>query len=68
MNLTLRPAEAADRDLLFRVYASTREAELALTDWDEAQKMAFLTHQFTAQDTHYRQHYPGALFNLILLR
>jgi ribosomal protein S18 acetylase RimI-like enzyme len=67
MNLTLRPAEAADRDLLFRVYASTRQDELALTDWDEAQKMAFLSQQFTAQDTHYRAHYPGAVFNLILL-
>lgn len=67
MNLSLRPAEAADRDLLFRIYASTREEELARTDWDDAQKTAFLTHQFTAQDTHYRAHYPGAVFNLILL-
>ena len=67
MNVTLRPAEAADRDLLFRVYASTREDELALTDWDEAQQTAFLTQQFTAQDIHYREHYPGAVFNLILL-
>ena len=67
MNLTLRPAEAADRDLLFRIYASTRDEELALTDWDDAQKSAFLNQQFTAQDTHYREHYPGAVFNLILL-
>jgi ribosomal protein S18 acetylase RimI-like enzyme len=67
MNVTLRPAEVADRDLLFRVYASTREEELTLTDWDEVQQTAFLTQQFTAQDTHYREHYPGAVFNLILL-
>jgi ribosomal protein S18 acetylase RimI-like enzyme len=67
MHLTLRPAEAADRDLLFRVYASTREDELALTNWDDAQRTAFLTQQFTAQATHYREHYPGAVFNLILL-
>jgi ribosomal protein S18 acetylase RimI-like enzyme len=67
MNPTLRPAEATDRDLLFRIYASTREEELALADWDESQKLAFLTQQFTAQDTHYRAHYPGAVFNLILL-
>ncbi len=66
MKLNLRPAEAADRDLLFRIYASTREEELALTDWDEAQKMAFLTQQFTAQDTYYREHYPGAVYNVIL--
>jgi ribosomal protein S18 acetylase RimI-like enzyme len=67
MKLTLRPAEAADRDLLFRIYASTREEELALTDWDDAQKTSFLSQQFTAQDTHYREHYPGAVFSLILL-
>ena len=67
MNLTLRPAEAADRDLLFRIYASTREDELALTDWDDEQKRAFLTQQFTAQDAHYRTHYPGAVFGLIVL-
>lgn len=66
MNLTLCPATPADRDLLYRIYASTREEELALTDWDDIQKTAFLTQQFTAQDTHYRAHYPGAVFNLIL--
>src|SRR3954468_6187280 len=67
MKLTLRPAEAADRDLLLRIYASTREEELALTDWDDAQKDAFLIQQFTAQDAHYREHYRGAVFNIILL-
>jgi GNAT superfamily N-acetyltransferase len=67
MILTLRPAEAADRDLLYRIYASTREEEIALTDWTESQIAAFLTQQFTAQDTHYREHYSGAVFNLILL-
>ncbi|HKG26664.1 MAG TPA: GNAT family N-acetyltransferase [Thermomicrobiales bacterium] len=67
MNLTLRPATPADRDLLSRIYASTREEEIALTDWTQPQIDAFLTQQFTAQDTHYRAHYPGAVFNLILL-
>jgi len=67
MNLTLRPSTSADRDLLYRIYASTREDEIALTDWTEDQVTAFLTQQFTAQDTHYREHYPGAAFNLILL-
>ncbi len=69
MNLTLRPAEPADRDLLFRIYASTREQEMALVDWGEAQKAAFLVQQFTAQDTYYRtqDEYAGAVYNLILL-
>jgi ribosomal protein S18 acetylase RimI-like enzyme len=67
MNLTLRPATPADRDLLYRIYASTREEEIARTDWTEPQITAFLTQQFTAQDTYYREHYPGAVFSLILL-
>jgi RimJ/RimL family protein N-acetyltransferase len=67
VNLTLRPATPADRDLLYRIYASTRDEEIARTDWTEPQVTAFLTQQFAAQDTHYREHYPGAVFNLILL-
>jgi ribosomal protein S18 acetylase RimI-like enzyme len=67
MNLSLRPATPDDRDLLYRIYASTRAEEIALTDWSEGQISAFLTQQFTAQDIYYREHYPGAVFNLILL-
>ena len=48
-----------------QVYASTRAGELALTDWSEEQKAAFCHHQFTAQDAHYRAHYPGAQFSII---
>ena len=48
-----------------KVYASTRVEELALTDWGDARKAAFCRHQFTAQDAHYRAHYPGADFSII---
>lgn len=48
------------------VYASTRADELALTDWDDAQKAAFVAMQFEAQHRHYQQHYPGATFAVIL--
>jgi len=64
---TLRAIRAEDREFLFRVYAGTRAEELALTDWDEARKQAFLVQQFEAQDHHYRTHYPGARLDLILL-
>src|SRR6202040_3804824 len=57
--ITLRPIRPEDRGFLFRVYASTREEELALTDWDEEQKRAFLEGQFAAQDTWYRERYEG---------
>jgi ribosomal protein S18 acetylase RimI-like enzyme len=63
--VTLRPAAAADRPLLRAVYASTRADELALVAWDAPVKEAFLAQQFDAQDAHYREHYPGATFDVI---
>lgn len=65
--LHLRPIHSEDREFLFRVYAGTRAEELALTDWDDTQKQAFLTQQFEAQHHHYQAHYQGARFDLILL-
>jgi ribosomal protein S18 acetylase RimI-like enzyme len=63
----LRPAVAADREFLYRVYADSRAGEMELlADWSAGQKEAFLRFQFDAQDAHYRQHYPGATLDLIL--
>ncbi len=64
---TLRTIRAEDRDFLLRVYASTRAEELALTDWDETQKQAFLVQQFEAQDHHYQTNYPGARLDVVVL-
>jgi ribosomal protein S18 acetylase RimI-like enzyme len=61
----LRPATEADRDFLLSVYASTREEELAQVRWEEGAREAFLEHQFSAQDHHYRTNYPGATFDVI---
>jgi ribosomal protein S18 acetylase RimI-like enzyme len=61
-----RPITDGDRDFLYRVYASTRLDEMAMTGWSEAQVSTFLTMQFTLQHTQYRENYPGALFALIL--
>jgi ribosomal protein S18 acetylase RimI-like enzyme len=57
----------ADDDLTFlaRLYASTRMEELAVTDWSDAQKAAFLQMQFDAQHAHYRKHYAGSDFFVI---
>jgi hypothetical protein len=46
--IALRPIRPDDRPLLLALYASTREAELALVDWDAAQKAAFVEMQFDA--------------------
>ena len=61
----LRPVTETDTDFLSRVYASTRWEELAVTDWSDGQKAQFCRQQFTAQDAHYRKHYPTAEFSVI---
>jgi ribosomal protein S18 acetylase RimI-like enzyme len=62
---SLRPATAADRDFLLSVYASTREEELSQVAWEEGAREAFIEHQFSAQDDHYRTNYPGATLDVI---
>jgi ribosomal protein S18 acetylase RimI-like enzyme len=61
----LRPVEPADREFLLRLYASMREDELWQVDWPPEQKSAFLEQQFTAQDIHYRERYPGATLDVV---
>ena len=61
----LRPVGDGDDRFLHRVYASTREDELSLVPWDEADKKAFLRQQFDAQDAYYHEHYTGATFDVI---
>jgi ribosomal protein S18 acetylase RimI-like enzyme len=65
--ITRRPITSDDEALLYRIYASTREEEMALVDWDDAQKAAFLIMQFTAQHRYYQEHYPHAAFDVILV-
>jgi len=64
--LSLRAIEPGDEAFLFRVYASTRAAEMALVDWSQSDKHAFLQQQFTAQHTYYQQHYATASFQVVL--
>ena len=65
--VTLRPITAKDSDFLYRVYASTREDELAPLGWDAAQKACFLEMQFAAQHKFYQEQFPEAEFRIILL-
>ncbi len=65
--IVLRPAAAADEPLLYRIYASAREQELQLVDWDHCQKTAFLKMQFGAQNAFYRQCFPDSGYEVILL-
>ena len=63
--LRFRPMTEADLPFLARLYASTRWEELAVTDWPDEQKVAFLQSQFDAQHAHYQKHYGTSEFLLI---
>jgi GNAT superfamily N-acetyltransferase len=65
--LTLRPVRVEDEAFLRRVYTGTREVELAVVPWNEAEREAFLRQQFDAQDAYYREHYQPATFDVIEL-
>jgi GNAT superfamily N-acetyltransferase len=65
--VTFRPVTADDEQFLIQVYGSTRLEELALTNWDQQQRDAFVQMQFAAQQAHYRQTYPNAEHLIILL-
>jgi ribosomal protein S18 acetylase RimI-like enzyme len=65
-DLGFRPIAPADEEFLYRVYASTREEELAPVPWDDEQKEAFLRMQFAAQHSHYQEHYADARFEIVL--
>lgn len=67
-SITFRPITSEDRELLLRVYRSTREDEFAtVVDWTPEMKDAFILQQFTAQHTWYQEHYVGAEFLVILV-
>lgn len=65
--VTFRAVGSDDEPFLLGVYGSTRTEELALTNWDEAQRDAFLRMQFSAQQSHYRAHYPEGKHYVILV-
>ena len=63
----LRSATDGDFAFMRAVYGSTREEELAVTGWSREQKDAFLDHQFGAQTQYYREHRPGAEWQIIVI-
>jgi ribosomal protein S18 acetylase RimI-like enzyme len=64
----LRPEIDADIPFLLRLYASTREEELASVPWSPEQKQAFLASQFQAQRHHYRTYFSDTAFDVIECR
>lgn len=67
MKVSLRTITPADEPFVRAVYASTRDAELAMVDWDEVRKAGFLDFQYRAQVAHYAANHEGADLDLILV-
>jgi ribosomal protein S18 acetylase RimI-like enzyme len=64
---SLRPVGASDEPFLFSLYASTRDAEMELVVWNEAQQLEFLTMQHRAQTQDYRQRFPDARYDIVVV-
>ncbi len=65
--VTLRPMTPDDDDFLRQLYASTREEEMAVIDWQPERKNAFLTMQFNAQHQFYLENFAQAEFYIMQL-
>jgi len=65
LTVDLRPERPDDREFLYEVYASTRDEELMLTNWDEPMRRAFLNQQFNAMMTGYRSMFPEGHFLIL---
>lgn len=66
-DVQLRAVSAEDETFLQTVYGSSRAEELARVPWSDAQRDAFVRMQFTAQQNHYREHFPAAAHDLVLV-
>ncbi len=65
--ITLRAVQESDNAFLLRVYASTREQELAQVPWTAEQKQQFVRMQYEAQKSHYAAQHPRATQKIICL-
>lgn len=66
--ISLRPIADDDRPLLYRIFASTRDEEVAMVDWpSDAARETFLTQQFHAQHTYYQAEFSNAQYDVILV-
>ena len=63
--MTLRTVVDDDAEFVRAVYASTREAELAHTDWPEAVRAEFVRSQEAAQRADYERRFPNSEHSVI---
>lgn len=65
MGIRLHSACASDDELMYRIFASTRAAEMAITGWSAGQQEAFLRMQFEAQRRSYLMQMPDAEYFVV---
>lgn len=66
VQLSARPVSPQDEDFLWRVYASTRELEVAAFGWPPAQQEAFLRMQYRARCQSYATAFEQAEHSVLL--
>ena len=64
---TLRSAIDADRPFLKELYFTSLQRTLAAAEISGDQQEKLIEHQFEAQDSSYRNQFPNANFNIVLL-
>jgi ribosomal protein S18 acetylase RimI-like enzyme len=66
-SVSLRPSTKDDQEFLLRVYAGTRQEEMALWSWSATQQSAFLSMQYEARKHSYSITHPSAEVRVIYL-
>lgn len=63
--LSFRSIAEKDIPFLARLYASTRQVEMAQSGWTQAEIDTFLLSQFQLQHQYYQRHYKSAHFHIL---
>lgn len=66
-DIILRSVTSEDTTFLSRLYASTRQEELAVTGWTSEEIDSFLGAQFEVQTMYYNSQFPHGTFNVICI-
>lgn len=62
-----RPVTDDDREVLLEIYKASREIELSMTNWAPELRRRFCEIQLDAQTAHYKELYPDASHQIILV-
>ena len=65
--VVLRPVEPTDQPFLLKLYATSREKELAQVEWVEGQREVFLQWQFEMQQCEYESRFPASRHDVIVV-